>query len=166
MPERFDREAALALKAGMACARRQAALEVGGEHLLVGITEVPGRVATTLAELGVDAGRLEDAVSRGVHDARLLAGLGIDLAAVQREVGDRLAIRWRTRRPRMRTDVKQALEASLVQGRCLGARRIRGEHLLLGLLDASVAARELLLALDIDPTALRRTLLRARSADG
>jgi len=71
MSERFDREASLAIKAALSCARRQGALEMGGEHLVVGI----------------------------------------------------------------------------------------------GLLDCSVAARELLLALDVDPMALRRTVLRAL-ADG
>jgi len=166
MPERFDREATLAIKAALSCARRQGALEIGGEHLLVGISAVPSRVAATLAGLGVDARRLEDAVSRGAHDARLLAGLGIDLAAVQRQVGDRLAIRWRTSRPRLRSDARMAVEASRQEMRALGTRRIRGEHLLLGLLGSSVAARELLLALDIDPLALRRTVLRALADDG
>lgn len=166
MPERFDREASLALKAAVACARRQGALELGGEHLLVGITAVPSRVASTLAELGVDARRLEDAVSRGEHDARLLAGLGIDLAAVQRQLGDRLTIRWRTPRPRFRTDAKQAIQASLEERRALGTRRIRTEHVLLGLLRSSVAARELLLALDIDPVALRRRILQSLTDGG
>lgn len=165
MSERFDREASLAIKAALACARRQGALEMGGEHLLVGICEVPSRGASTLAGLGVDAPRLEDAVARGAHDARLLAGLGIDLAEVQRQVGDRLASRWRNRRPGFRTDARRALEASWQEMRALGTRRIRAEHLLLGLLEASVAARELLLALDVDPMALRRTVLRAL-ADG
>lgn len=181
MSERFDREASLAIKAALSCARRLGALEIGGEHLLVGISEVLGgraqagsaprpgqagsRVASTLAELGVEAGRLEEAVARGAHDARLLAGLGIDLAEVQRQVGDRLATRWRTRRPRFRSDARMAIEASWQEMRALGTRRIRGEHLLLGLLESSVAARELLLALDIDPMAVRRTVLRAL-ADG
>lgn len=166
MPQRVDREVALALKAAMACARRQGADEAGGEHLLVGLTAVRSRAASTLAELGVDATRLEEAVSRGAHDARLLAGLGIDLAAVQRHVGDRLAIRWRTRRPRFRTDAKHALSLTLQEHRSLGTRRVRAEHLLLGLLGASVAARELLLALDVDVTALRRTLLRSLTDGG
>ena len=166
MPERFDREATLALKAALACARRQGAAEMGGEHLLAGLAAIPSPVASTLSQLGADARRLEDAISRGEHDARLLAGLGIDLAAVQRQLGDRLAIRWRTRRPRFRTDARQAIEAALEERRCLGTRRIRGEHLLLGLLRSSVAARELLLALNIDPMALRRTMLRALAEGG
>jgi len=165
MPDRFDREFSLALKAALNCARRHGALELGGEHLLVGLAEVPSRAASTLAAQGVDAARLEDAVFRGAHDARLLAGLGIDLAAVRRQVGDRLTTRWRTRRPHFRTDAKLAIEASRQEMRALGTRRIRSEHLLLGLLDASVAARELLLALGIDPIALRATVLRAM-ADG
>jgi len=37
MSERFDREASLAIKAALSCARRQGALEMGGEHLVVGI---------------------------------------------------------------------------------------------------------------------------------
>lgn len=160
MPERFDREATLAIKAALACARRQDCLEMGGEHLLVGISEAPSRAASTLAGLGVDARRLEEAVARGAHDARLLAGLGIDLASVQRQVGDRLNTRWRTRGPRFRTDARHAIEASRQEARALASRRIRADHLLLGLLGASVAARELLLALDIDPMAVRRTVLR------
>lgn len=182
MPERFDRATSLAIKAALACARRQGADEVGGEHLLVGLIEVlsgqaqsgavlgrshvPGRSAAALVQLGIDAGRLEDAVARGAHDARLLAGLGIDLAAVRREVGDRFAVRWRTRRPRLRTDVKQALDGSRHEVRALGTRRIRGEHLLLGLLGSSVAARELLLALDIDPMAVRTTVLQVLTDGG
>lgn len=168
MPRRVDREVSLALKAAMACARRQDAMEIGGEHLLVGLTAVPSRAASTLADFGVDSIRLEDAVARGAHDARLLAGLGIDLAAVQRQVGDRLAIRWRTRtrRPGFRTDAKQAVSVTLQEHRSLGTRRIRAEHLLLGLLGASVAARELLQALDVDVAALRRTLLRSLTDGG
>lgn len=166
MPDRFDREVPLAIRAAMTCARRHGADEVGGEHLLVAITEVPGRASTLLAGHGVDANKLEDAVSRGAHDARLLAGLGIDLAAVHRQVGDRLTIRWRTRRLRFRADAKQALQVSRHDMRALGTRRIRAEHLLLGLLDCSVAARELLLALDADPVALRRTLLRSLAEGG
>ena len=96
----------------------------------------------------------------GAHDARLLAGLGIDLAAVRRQVGNRFAARWWTRRPRLRTDVKQALDSSRHEARALRTRRIRGEHLLLGRLGSSVAARELLLALDIDPLAVRTTVLQ------
>ncbi|MDQ4039044.1 MAG: hypothetical protein M3313_12030 [Actinomycetota bacterium] len=161
MARRIDREVALAIKAAMTCARRQGALELGGEHLLVGIAQVPCRAAALLAQLGVDARALEDAVGRGAHDARLLAGLGIDLAAVQRQAGARLSTRWRTRRPRFRADVGQAIDRSRREMRALSTRRLRAEHLLLGLLDTSVAARELLLALDIDPMVLRRTVLRA-----
>jgi len=166
MSDRFDREASLAVKAGLACARRLGAAEVGGEHLLVGICAVPSPAAATMARLGVEAPRLEEAVSRGAHDARLLAGLGIDLAAVQRQLGDRLTARWRTPRPRFRTDTRQALVASLREKRALGTRRIRGEHLVLGLLESSVAVRELLLALDIDPIQLRRALLGSLSGAG
>lgn len=165
MSERFDREASLAIKAAVSCARRLGALELGGEHILVGISVVPSPVAVILAERGADSRRLEEAVARGAHDARLLAGLGIDLAAVKRQVGDRLGHRLRTRRPRLRTDAKNAIQASMQEMRAFGTRRIRGEHLLLGLLDTSVAARELLLALDIDSMALRATVLRAL-ADG
>ena len=166
MSERFDREASLAIKAAVSCARRLGALELGGEHILVGIASVPSPAAARLAEAWADSRRLEEAVARGEHDARLLAGLGIDLAAVQRQVGDRLTARLRTRRPRFRSDTKSVFEASLQHKRALGTRRIRGEHLVLGLLDSSVAARELLLALDVDPIALRRTLLRALADAG
>lgn len=88
MPERFDRATSLAIKAALACARRQGADEVGGEHLLVGLIEVlsgqtqsgsvlgrshvPSRSAAALVHLGMDTVRLEDAVARGAHDARLL----------------------------------------------------------------------------------------------
>lgn len=90
MSERFDREATLAIKSALTCARRHGALEVGGEHLLVGLTEVPSRAASTLASVGVDPGRVEDAVTRGDHDARLLAGLGsISLPYSSRPVGGR-----------------------------------------------------------------------------
>lgn len=166
MPDRFDREVSLAIKGALTCARRQGAIELGGEHLLVGVSQVPSRAASMLAQLGANARRLEDAVARGAHDARLLAGLGIDLAAVQRQVGDRLTTRWRVRRPRFRTDAKQAIEASRQEMRALRNRRIRGEHLLLGLLGSSVPARELLLALDVDPIALRGAVLRALADDG
>ena len=56
MTERFDREATLALKAGLACARRQGAVEMGGEHLLVGITAVPSRVASTWPPYSASSG--------------------------------------------------------------------------------------------------------------
>lgn len=161
MPERFDRDVSLVVKAALNCARRHGAAQVGGEHLLVGIAEVPSRASSTLDGLGADPSRLADAVSRGAHDARLLAGLGIDLAAVQRQVGNRLSARWITRRPRFRSDVKQALQVSRHEARRLRTRRISGDHLMLGLLSSSVAARELLLALDIDPMDLRQRVLRA-----
>lgn len=165
MSRRIDREVAQAVRGAMACARRQGAVEMGGEHLLVGIAQVLSRANAVLAALGLDAQRLEDAVGRGAHDARLLAGLGIDLAAVQRQAGPRLSTRWRTRRPRFRADVGMAVEQSRHEMRALGSPRLRAEHLLLGLLACSVATRELLLALDIDPMALRAGVLRAL-ADG
>lgn len=166
MNVRFDREARLALKASLACARRLGADEMGGEHVLVGLANIPSRATSMLTELGVEASGLEEAVARGAHDARLLAGLGIDLAAVQRQAGVGLGTRWRTRRPRFRTDARQAIESSLVQGRLDRARRIRPEHLLLGLLDASVAARELLVALGVDVLKLRATIVHALGDGG
>ncbi len=165
MARRIDRAVALALKAALACARRQGAEEVGGEHLLVALSAMPSRAATTLAELGVDTGALEAAVGRGAHDARLLAGLGIDLAEVQRQVGARLTTRWRTRRPGFRTDARQAISMSMQERQTGRSRRVGPEHLLLGLLSSSVAARELLLAVDVDVDELRRRLVHAL-ADG
>ncbi|MDQ3733428.1 MAG: hypothetical protein M3400_05405 [Actinomycetota bacterium] len=166
MARRIDREVGFAIKAAMTCARDQGATEIGGEHLLVGIAKVPCPAAALLVELGVDSRRLEDAVGRGAHDARLLAGLGIDLAAVQRQTGGRLHTRWRTRRPRFRVDVGKAIDQSRREMRALGTRRLRVEHVLLGLLDSSVAARELLLALDIDVNELRRRLVHALAQGG
>lgn len=166
MTVRFDREVSLGIKAALAYARRLGADEMGGEHLLVGLSAVPSPAASALTEFGVDAAGMEEAVSRGTHDARLLAGLGIDLAAVQRRAGVSLAARRRARRPRFRTDTRQAIEASLVQSRITGTKRIHSTHLLLGLLDTSVAARELLLALDVDVPKLRRTVVHTLTDGG
>jgi len=65
-----------------------------------------------------------------------------------------------------RSDTKSVFEASIQHKRALETRRILGEYLVLGLLDSSVAARALLLALEVDPIALRRTLLRALADAG
>lgn len=166
MADKFDRQIRLAIAATVAYARGQGFEAIGGEHLLVGLARVPSAAATALAQLGVDATRMADAVERDVHGARLLAGLGIDLAEVHRQVGHRLGTRGRVRRTRLRPDVRAAIEASRAARRAYGSRRIRSEHLLLGLLGTSVPAQELLLALDVDVLHLRRLLMHACGQGG
>lgn len=159
MTRRFGRSAGLVVHRAVGVAKRHGADGIGGEHLLVGLTEIPGPAALALTAAGAQRERLDAAVAGGVQDARLLAGLGIDLLAVQERMGGRRGLpRIRRRHLPMRADAKRALEHAYERAEAIGDRRIGPEHILLGLLSGSLPAREVLLALDVDADTLRRSL--------
>ncbi len=162
MFERFDDEAREAVVAaqGEAAALRHG--WIGTEHLLLGVLATGGDGARLLAGFGVDhAGVREDVlrtIGRGDDDLdpAALATLGIDLDAVRERVERAFGPGALSRRGRCRRGgtsahipfcarAKKALELTLREATALGARDLRSEHIVLGLLceGDGVAARVL-----------------------
>jgi ATP-dependent Clp protease ATP-binding subunit ClpA len=135
---------------------------IGTEHVLLGVLATGGGGARLLAGFGVDAAGVREDVVRMVGrgeddiDPEALATLGIDLEAVRERVErafgpGALSRRGRCRRGGVSTHVpftpraKKSLELTLREAISLGARDLRAEHLVLGLLREGdgVAARVL-----------------------
>ena len=151
MFERFTEDARAAVHA----AQREAAdLRhdwIGTEHLLLGVLDTGGPGADLLGGFRIDAVAVRADVVRMIGegeddlDPDALAVLGIDLDAVRERVErafgpGALRPRRRCRRGGFSTSLpftpraKKALELSLREAIALGARDLRGEHLVLGLL--------------------------------
>jgi ATP-dependent Clp protease ATP-binding subunit ClpA len=124
---------------------------IGTEHLLLGVLRAGGGGAQLLAELGVEAGAVREDVVRLIGrgeddiDRDALATLGIDLDAVRERVERAFGRGALSRRRGCRRGMfgghvpftpraKKALELTLREGIALGARDLRGEHIVLGLL--------------------------------
>jgi ATP-dependent Clp protease ATP-binding subunit ClpA len=174
MFERFTEDARGAV---MAAQQEAGALRhgwIGTEHVLLGLLVTGGGGARLLQGFGVDAGAVRADVLRIIGpgdegiDRDALATLGIDLDAVRERVErafgpGALANRARCR-GRLSTGIpftpraKKALELALREAVALGAREIRGEHLVLGLLreGEGVAAQIL------DARGVRHDAARAR----
>jgi ATP-dependent Clp protease ATP-binding subunit ClpA len=120
---------------------------IGTEHLLLGLLRADGGGARLLKAFGVDHAAVRDDVVRIVGrgeediDSDALATLGIDLDAVRERVEKAFGAGALSRRrgcdgghvpftPR----AKKALELTLREAVALGARDLRPEHLVLGLL--------------------------------
>ena len=162
MFERFSEDAREAVTAAQ---REAVALRhgwIGTEHVLLGVLRTDGDGARLLAGFGVDAAGVREDVVRMVGrgdddiDPDALATLGIDLEAVRERVErafgpGALSRRGRCRRGGVSRHVpftaraKKALELTLREATGLGARDLRTEHLVLGLLREGdgVAARVL-----------------------
>jgi ATP-dependent Clp protease ATP-binding subunit ClpA len=151
MFERFTDEArqAVVLAQEEAAALRHG--WIGTEHLLLGVLRAEGGGARLLQGFGVELGPVREQVvamiGRGEDDIDrdALATLGIDLDAVRERVERTFGPGALSRRGSCRGGTfgghipfapraKKALELTLREGVGLGARELRGEHLVLGLL--------------------------------
>jgi ATP-dependent Clp protease ATP-binding subunit ClpA len=149
MFERFAREARRTVAGALDVARRLGAEQVEPEHLLVALACGHGDpAARALAEAGLDAARIEEAIERD-----LVASL--ELVGVPASAVEAAPVLPREDRPAFSQPVKDALERALRETVERGDRRIGTEHLLLGLLDpAAVTVRRVLAALDLEPARL------------
>jgi ATP-dependent Clp protease ATP-binding subunit ClpA len=111
---------------------------------------------------------IPDPALRGILEAReaeALAALGISLDSVRRHVEETMGPdAWREAgrrrsRPAFSAPAKAALTMALREAVALHHRRIRPEHLLLGLLSQEGPAWEVLLAAGCSPEELRRSIL-------
>ncbi len=157
MFERFTEDARAAVVAAQAAATALHHGWIGTEHLLLGVLATGGDGARLLAGFGVDAAGVhadvERIIGRGEEDIdpEALATLGIDLDAVRERVERAFGPGALSRGRGCATSghvpftprAKKALELTLREGIALGARDLRAEHLVLGLLREGdgVAAR-------------------------
>jgi ATP-dependent Clp protease ATP-binding subunit ClpA len=169
MFERFTRDARLAVMEAQQEARVLGDIEIGTEHLLLGLlTMGGGPAAGALAEAGVTAEGVRELLEQrsrrfglGPGEVEALASIGIDLDSVAQSIdatqGDFLG-----RRPKhipFTVRAKRSLELALREALSLAHNYIGTEHILLGMLRLqSSGARDLLVALDADPETLRRSL--------
>jgi ATP-dependent Clp protease ATP-binding subunit ClpA len=127
---------------------------IGTEHVLLAIAEDGGTPARVLGERGLSAGAIQAELVNiiglgqgpaGDLDGDALATLGIDLDAVRERVEKAFGAGALSRRDGCRSGTfgghtpftpraKKALELTLREGIALGARDLRAEHLVLGLL--------------------------------
>jgi ATP-dependent Clp protease ATP-binding subunit ClpA len=121
---------------------------IGTEHLLLGVLVTSGDGARLLAGFGVDAAGVradvERVIGRGEEglDREALATLGIDLDAVRERVERAFGPGALSGRRGCTTSghvpftsrAKKVLELTLREATALGARELRTEHLVLGLL--------------------------------
>jgi ATP-dependent Clp protease ATP-binding subunit ClpA len=178
MFERFSDNARAAI---VAAQEEAAALRhgwIGTEHVLLGVLVTPGDGGRLLAGFGVDADGVRNDVVRIIGrgeddiDPAALATLGIDLDAVRERVERAFGPgalsrpggcggRWTPFTPR----AKKALELSLREALALGARDLRGEHVVLGLLrEGDGVAAQILAARGVTLDAVRSKVAGADAA--
>jgi ATP-dependent Clp protease ATP-binding subunit ClpA len=124
---------------------------IGTEHLLLGVLRAEGDGARLLNDLGVELASVREDVVRTIGrgeediDRDALATLGIDLDAVRERVEKAFGAGALSRRRGCRGGTfgghipftgraKKVLELALREAVSLGARDLRAEHLVLGLL--------------------------------
>lgn len=122
--ERSTKQARATVLAATEEARSSGQFAVEAEHLLLALSDHPD-----LERLGLDHDQLIAALDR--EEERSLASVGIAAADF-----DLPAARRGTRRPKLGTSAKLALERSMTIAAKRGARRIRASHLLHGVLAA------------------------------
>jgi ATP-dependent Clp protease ATP-binding subunit ClpA len=172
--ERFTQAARDVVVDAQGQARRLRHEEVTAEHLLLAVAARTDAPAQVLQEHGVRYADLaQEVAALGSGDAAALASLGIDLAAVRRQVeaefGEGALERPRLRRVgllrrrvlvhdghlRFAASAKRALEQSLRQALALKSHAIGVEHVLLGLLaDEQSPARACVRRHGADPDAV------------
>jgi excisionase family DNA binding protein len=140
MGERFTETATHALALAQAAAERQRCGHIHTSHLLLGLAEEAGGMASrALGELGITAERIKSVLA----DHPKLTG-------PTRKTGDGLGLD---------PDVKRTLEATVAQARKLSHGHVGTEHLLLGLLEnPNGKAAGVMKALQVTPDALRSKL--------
>jgi ATP-dependent Clp protease ATP-binding subunit ClpA len=149
MFERFARESRAAVVRAQDVARRLGAERIEPEHLLLALAE--GNVdsaAGALAEAGLDATAIEQAIEQDLVAALEVVGVPASVVAST-------PIHPRADRPPFGVPMKQALEHALQEAVRRGDRRLRPEHVLLGLLSPpAVGLRRVLKRLDVEPRRL------------
>lgn len=168
MFERFTKSARGAVIEAQQIARDTATRTIDTRHVAAALAHSDPHVRAAVAALGADPDQVATRITAELRgdglDADALAAVGIDLD----EVRDRTdavfgkgaldgAARRRGRLP-FSNDAKKALELALREAIRLDARRIRGEHLVLGIVRADCPGRDALAATGVDPVALRRIL--------
>jgi ATP-dependent Clp protease ATP-binding subunit ClpA len=151
MFERFAGDSRRAVVRALDVARRQGAAQVEPEHLLLALAAEGGEAgsggaaARALAEAGLNAQAIEDAVEQDLVAALEVVGVPASVVAAT-------PAQPRADNPGFGVASKQVLERSLREAVARGDRRIGTEHLLLGLLDTPAVSIERLLArLDVQP---------------
>jgi ATP-dependent Clp protease ATP-binding subunit ClpA len=147
MFERFTDDARQAIVAAQQEAGALRHGWIGTEHVLLGVLVTGGDGAELLAGFGVDAQGVRDDVVRLIGrgdddiDPDALATLGIDLDAVRERVEKAFGPGALSRpggcggaRTPFTARAKKAIELAFRDATALGARDIRAEHLVLGLL--------------------------------
>jgi ATP-dependent Clp protease ATP-binding subunit ClpA len=176
MFEKFATQARRAVVAALEEAHRSGASRIGCEHLLIGLgDERSGLAADALANAGLSRRRLRELAAgqprRDALDAEALASVGIDLDAVRQaaehafgpDALDHPARDWArgTRRARMTSDARKALELALRATQASHSRSISSGHILIGIIDQGAnGAIRMLAAADLRPADLRADVVR------
>lgn len=157
---RFVRDARRVVADAACHAGGLGALQVEAQHLLLALTGTDGTrdlLAQALSNAGHSVVDLHAAVATGLHDRRLLEGLGVtvddSLVAAPALPGAHSR-----RRPEMAPETKRCLTNALRSARALQARRIVPGHVLLGVLWTPGSGVGVLTALGVDTGALGRTV--------
>lgn len=146
---------------------------IGTEHILLGLVQTAGTAGEVLREHGVDLAQARQEVVRLLEESGVsaagsqaakdaLASIGIDVAEIQRRADDTFGPgAFHFPRPAYTPHAKKALELTLREATALGQQqRIDTEHILLGLVaEGEGLALAVLTALDVDPAALRTSVL-------
>ena len=150
MFERFTREARAAVVRAGEAARRTGAEQVEPEHLLLALAsgDAADAAARALAEAGIDAKAIEEAIEQDLVAA--LQVVGVPAAVVEAT-----PVHPRADMPGFGAPAKEALEHALREAVGLGDRRIRSGHVLLGVLhQPPPSLHRVLSALDVAPRRL------------
>ncbi|MER7483577.1 Clp protease N-terminal domain-containing protein [Streptomyces sp. NPDC126510] len=146
---------------------------IGTEHLLLGLLAAEtGTAAGVLHGQNVDLERARQETVRVLQAAGIVASggqpardalssLGIDVAEIQRQADTSFgAGAFQFPRPAYTAEARTALTNTLSEAKALGRDRFGTEHILLGLLTVPEGhAVEVLAAFQVDPAALRETVL-------
>lgn len=149
MFERFAGESRRAVVRAQDVARRLGAERIEPEHLLLALAGHSDPAARAIAEAGLDADAIEQAI-----ELELVASL--EAVGVPASVVESTPALARSDSPRFSIAAKQALERAMRATVARGRRRLGSEHLLLGLLHPSVVGvRRILARLDVEPSRLQ-----------
>ncbi|MCA9890845.1 MAG: NDP-hexose 4-ketoreductase, partial [Anaerolineae bacterium] len=138
--ERFTQRARRVLSLAQEEAERLQHSQIGTEHLLLGLMREDGGVAgRVLRELGLEARKVEDLVTRAADSSDRAATEALELSA----------------------ETKKVLELAVDEARRMGHHYIGTEHLLLGLVRQQEGiAIDVLRRLGISPEEVRRQTRR------
>lgn len=146
---------------------------IGTEHMLLGLIGTDDGIAhDVLAEHGVTIERAREQAVRllteggitprgPLQSTQALAAIGIDVAEIRKLADESFGPgKFQFPRPGFTPRAKRTLEMTLRTAKSMRAADIGSEHLLLALLDdPDGVGYHVLRALDVDPVALRATVL-------